>query len=60
VAAFVFSLILSVFLAGIGWLLVGSRLDLKEEEAYNDLLNVLIYLLIVLPVNFLFVFTVLG
>ena len=59
-AAFVISLILSVFLAGIGWLLFGSRLELKEEEAYNDLLNVLIYLLIVLPVNFLFVFTVLG
>ena len=46
-AAFVFALILSVFLAGIGWLLFGSRLELKEEEAYNDLLNVLIYLLIV-------------
>jgi len=59
-AAFVFSLVLSAVLAGTIWLLIGSRFKLNGEYAYNDLTNAVLYLLLVAPVTFLFVFFVLG
>ncbi len=59
-AAFVFSLVMSVFFAGTTWLLIGSRFKLKAEEATNDLANVILYLIVFVPLNFLFVFFVLG
>jgi hypothetical protein len=38
-AAVLAALILSIFAAGGGWLLVGSRLRLDPDERANDLLN---------------------
>ena len=52
--------------------MIGSRLEIKEERAYNDLLNVFAYVALLIPPNFLlsflywveqqrrFVFTVLA
>ena len=51
---------MSVFFAGASWLLIGSRFKLKAEEATNDLANVILYLILFVPLNFLFVFFVLG
>tara|TARA_B100000579_G_scaffold340719_1_gene292396 strand:+ start:171 stop:353 length:183 start_codon:yes stop_codon:yes gene_type:complete len=59
-AALVLSLVLSVVIAGALWLMIGSRLKIKEERAYNDLLNVFAYVALLIPPNFLFVFFVLG
>jgi len=59
-AAFVLSLVMSVFFAGASWLLIGSRFKLKADEATNDLANVTLYLILFVPLNFLFVFFVLG
>jgi|TARA_B100000614_G_scaffold143816_1_gene127872 hypothetical protein len=59
-AALVLSLVLSVVIAGALWLMIGSRLEIKEERAYNDLLNVFAYVALLIPPNFLFVFFVLG
>ncbi len=59
-AALVLSLVLSVVIAGALWLMIGSRLEIKEESAYNDLLNVFAYVVLLIPPNFLFVFFVLG
>tara|TARA_B100000459_G_scaffold61726_1_gene33676 strand:+ start:104 stop:286 length:183 start_codon:yes stop_codon:yes gene_type:complete len=59
-AALVLSLVLSVVIAGALWLMIGSRLEIKEEQAYNDLLNVFAYVALLIPPNFLFVFFVLG
>ena len=47
-------------IAGALWLMIGSRLEIKEERAYNDLLNVFAYVALLIPPNFLFVFFVLG
>ena len=59
-AALVLSLVLSVVISGALWLMIGSRLEIKEERAYNDLLNVFAYVVLLIPPNFLFVFFVLG
>ncbi|MAN68238.1 MAG: hypothetical protein CMP88_01975 [Gammaproteobacteria bacterium] len=59
-AALVLSLVLSVVIAGALWLMIGSRFEIKEERAYNDLLNVFAYVALLIPPNFLFVFFVLG
>ena len=59
-AAFVLSLVMSVFFAGVSWLLIGSRFKLNAEEATNDLANVILYLILFVPPNFLFVFFVVG
>ena len=59
-AAFVLSLVMSVFFVGASWLLIGSRFRLNAEEATNDLANVILYSILFVPLNFLFVFFVVG
>jgi hypothetical protein len=38
-AAIVVSLVAAILVAGIGWLTVGNRFDLDEDEGQNDILN---------------------
>lgn len=45
----VFSLVLSVIIAGVAWLLLGSRFTLNAEAELNNMLNFLSYLTIALP-----------
>ena len=59
-AALVLSLVLSVVMAGVLWLMIGSRLEIKDERAYNDLMNVCAYIAFLILPNFLFVFFVVG
>ena len=59
-AALVLSLVLSVVMGGVLWLMIGSRLEIKDERAYNDLMNVCVYTVFLIPPNFLFVFFVVG
>ena len=59
-AALVLSLVLSVVMGGVLWLMIGSRLEIKDERAYNDLMNVCLYVVFLIPPNFLFVFFVVG
>ena len=40
--------------------MIGSRLEIKEERAYNDLLNVFAYVALLIPPNFLFCLFCIG
>ncbi|MEE4359951.1 MAG: hypothetical protein V2I63_00355 [Pseudomonadales bacterium] len=41
--AVLMSLVLAIFLAGVAWLLVGSRLRLDPDPRQNDILNLGVY-----------------
>lgn len=45
----VFSLVLSVIVAGVAWLLLGARFKLANVPESNNMLNFLCYLLIAMP-----------
>ncbi len=54
--AVLLSLILSVFVSGLAWLLLGSRLRLDSDPKANDLLNLGVYAAIAFPPLFAAVF----
>lgn len=45
-AAVLMALVVSLFLAGIGWLLIGSRFAFDADPRQNDLLNLGAYIAI--------------
>lgn len=45
----VMSLMLATLVAGVIWLLIGSRLTISEDSEQNSYLNFFVYLLLVLP-----------
>jgi ABC-type sulfate transport system permease subunit len=55
-AAIVLTLTLTVIVAGVAWLILGSRLSLHEDARQNDLLNLLSYAGIALVPIFVIVF----
>jgi ABC-type sulfate transport system permease subunit len=55
-AAIVLTLTLTVIVAGVVWLILGSRLSLHEDARQNDLLNLLSYAGIALVPIFVIVF----
>ena len=55
-AAIVLTLTLTVIVAGVAWLILGSRLSLHEDVRQNDLLNLLSYAGIALVPVFVIVF----
>ncbi len=55
-AAIVLTLTLTAILAGILWLILGSRLSLHEDPRQNDLLNLLAFAGMVLVPIFVMVF----
>lgn len=59
-AAFVLTLIFSVFLGSAVWFVVGSRFNFREEEAPNDLMNWLALVGGSIPIAFVLVFFGLG
>ena len=58
-AAVILTLVLSFVAGGAVWLVLGSRLNINDGTQLNDLLNLLSYMLIALPLIFIFVFYVL-
>lgn len=59
-AAFVLTLILSLFVAAGIWFVVGSRFTFSHEDNQNDLLNFLAYYAGSIPVSFVIVFFGIG
>jgi hypothetical protein len=55
-AAAILTLVLAFVVGGAVWLAVGPRLRLAEPGEQNQLLNLLAYVLIVLPFAFVVVF----
>jgi len=55
----VFSLVLSIMVAGVVWLLFGARVQVSREPEQNSLLNFFLYLLVSLPFNIAIAFYVL-
>ena len=55
-AAIVLTLTLTAIVAGIVWLILGSRLSLHEDPRQNDLLNLLAFAGMVLVPIFVMVF----
>ena len=58
-AAVILMFVLSFVVGGSVWLALGSRLNINDGAQLNDLLNLLSYMLIALPLIFIFVFYVL-
>ena len=59
-AALILTLILTFLLGGGLWFLLGSKLSLTAEARENDLANLLVYFLGLLPVSFVLVFFGIG
>ena len=55
-AAAILTLVLSFMVGGALWLAVGSRLRLADAAEQNQLLNLLVYVLGILPLAFVVVF----
>ena len=60
IPAVLFTLVLSFLLACLTWLVIGSRFGLIQSQAENDVLNLLSYLLLLVPLSFVIVFFVIG
>jgi len=54
--AVVLTLVLATFGGGVTWLLLGPRFTLAEDSEQNDMLNLLAYAIIALPLGFVLVF----
>jgi len=54
--AVVLTLALTVIVAGIGWLAIGSRLHLSSDARQNDVMNFVLYVAIALPIVFAIVY----
>lgn len=59
-AAAALTLALTFLAAGALWLCVGAKLKLNEDEQVNDLLNLVLYYALGLPVVFVIVFALIG
>ena len=59
-AAFVLTLIMSLFVAAVVWFIIGSRVEFSPDENHNDLLNFLAYYAGAIPVSFVIVFFGIG
>ena len=60
IPALLFTLVLSFLLACLAWLVIGSRVGLIRSHAENDVLNLLSYVLLLVPISFMIVFFVIG
>jgi hypothetical protein len=55
-AAAILTLVLTIIVSGCVWLAVGNRMRLHVDERQNDILNLVVYAVLVLPVAFGVVF----
>lgn len=59
-AAGILTLVITFVVAGGLWLGLGAKLKLSDDAQQNDLLNLVTYYAIGLPVVFVVVFTIVG
>lgn len=59
-AAAVLTLVVTLMVAGGLWLTLGPRLQLNEDGQVNDLLNLVAYYLLGLPIVFVVIFVIIG
>ncbi len=59
-AAGILTLVMTFVVAGGLWLVLGAKLSLSDDEQQNDLLNLVTYYLIGLPLVFFVVFAIVG
>ncbi len=59
-AAAILTLVATLLVSGGLWLVLGARLPLNEDEQVNDLLNLIAYYFLGLPVVFIIIFAVVG
>ena len=59
-AAGILTLVITFVVAGGLWLGFGTRLKLNDDEQQNELLNLVAYYVISLPIVFFVVFAILG
>ena len=59
-AAAVLTLVVTFLVAGGAWLTLGAKLRLSKDKQVNDLLNLLAYYLLGLPIVFVVVFAIVG
>jgi cytochrome bd-type quinol oxidase subunit 2 len=55
-AAVILTLVLTIIVAGITWLVVGNRFELSDDVRQNEVANLLLYCAVVLPFAFVIVF----
>lgn len=55
-AAVILTLVLTIIVAGSGWLMLGNRFQFNEDVRQNEVANLLVYCLMVLPFAFTVVF----
>ncbi len=55
-AGAILSLVITCLVTGGLWFAIGSRLKLSEETEQNDILNLAMYAVIVLPIAFVIVY----
>ena len=55
-AAVILTLVLTIIVAGVGWLVLGNRFQFNEDARQNEVANLLVYCLMVLPFAFVIVF----
>jgi hypothetical protein len=55
-AATVLTLVLTIIAAGCVWLVIGNRMRLHPDERQNDILNLVVYAAVMLPIFFAVVF----
>ena len=59
-AALILTLILAFVMAGLLWIVVGSRLQFVDDSRENDLANLVVYGFGALPISFVIVFFGIG
>lgn len=59
-AVLILTLLASIIMGGLAWLVLGSRFSLNEDEQQNDILNFIAFVFGALPVGFVLVFFGLG
>ena len=55
-AGAILSLVITCLVTGGLWFAIGSRFNLSEETEQNDILNLAVYAVIILPVAFVIVY----
>lgn len=59
-AAFILTMVFSLILGGLSWLVLGTRFAFDEDDERNDLKNFAVYYLAAMPLCFVVVFFGIG
>lgn len=59
-AVLILTLLCSIILGGLAWLVLGNRFALAEDQKQNEMLNFMAFVFGALPVGFVLIFFGLG